>query len=62
MALHPPPFQAHSVGNGDKVLGLKWQRYKTDLQHPLGTEFENVKKGKVHPFTGTEALYRPYGP
>jgi len=19
-------------------------------------------KGKVHPFTGTEALYRPYGP
>jgi hypothetical protein len=20
------------------------------------------KKGKVHPWTGTEALYRPYGP
>ena len=20
------------------------------------------KKGKGHPFTGTEALYRPYGP
>ena len=22
----------------------------------------NVRKGKVHPCTGTEALYRPYGP
>jgi len=21
-----------------------------------------VKKGKVHPCTGTEAMYRPYGP
>jgi hypothetical protein len=21
-----------------------------------------IKKGKVHPCTGTEALYRPYGP
>jgi hypothetical protein len=21
-----------------------------------------LKKGKVHPCTGTEALYRPYGP
>ena len=23
---------------------------------------EDKKKGKVHPCTGTEALYRPYGP
>ena len=23
---------------------------------------ETGKKGKVHPCTGTEALYRPYGP
>jgi len=22
----------------------------------------NMGKGKVHPCTGTEALYRPYGP
>ena len=27
------------------------------LQQP-----ETLKKGKVHPCTGTEALYRPYGP
>jgi len=25
-------------------------------------EVVKVKKGKVHPCTGTEALYRPYGP
>jgi len=24
--------------------------------------FTSIKKGKVHPCTGTEALYRPYGP
>ena len=23
---------------------------------------ESLKKGKVHPCTGIEALYRPYGP
>ena len=22
----------------------------------------DIKKGKVHPCTGTEVLYRPYGP
>ena len=37
----PPPLRAHSVGNGSKVLGLKWQQYKADHPHPLGTEFEN---------------------
>ena len=25
-------------------------------------EFTSCKIGKVHPCTGTEALYRPYGP
>jgi len=25
-------------------------------------ETEHLEKGKVHPCTGTEALYRPYGP
>jgi len=30
----------------------------------LGKSFriEQVKRSKVHPCTGTEALYRPYGP
>jgi hypothetical protein len=29
---------------------------------PLLDMKEGVSKGKGHPFTGTEALYRPYGP
>ena len=28
----------------------------------LHSAFECLYKGKVHPCTGTEALYRPYGP
>jgi len=28
----------------------------------VGKEVQFVKKGKVHPCTGTEALYRSYGP
>jgi len=39
----PPHVQANSVGNGGKVLGLKWQRYEAHHPHPLGTESQNVK-------------------
>jgi len=41
------------------------QLYLTDLEKGMLAAFTNgVKKGKgkVHPCTGTEALYRPYGP
>jgi len=32
------------------------------IQILLLTDFTVKKKGKVHPCTGTESLYRPYGP
>jgi len=34
-------------------------RYTDYATRPI---FTSVKKGKVHPCTGTEALYRPYDP
>jgi len=30
--------------------------------HPRRLEISWIKKNKMHPCTGTEALYRPYGP
>ena len=38
--------------------------YNKNQQAALFLKFILVKKGKgkVHPCTGTEALYRPYGP
>jgi hypothetical protein len=41
------------------------QLYQTDLGKGMLAAFtKGVKwgKGKMHPCTGTEALYRPYGP
>ena len=35
---------------------------KCDRRHVVNTRMKVKKKGKVHPCTGTEALYRPYGP
>jgi len=34
----------------------------TTVWHPLGLLLLLSIIGKVHPCTGTEALYRPYGP
>ena len=33
-----------------------------DRMLDLNVCFKGASKGKVHPCTGTEALYRPYGP
>jgi len=33
-----------------------WSKYKINTLHGKG-----IGKGKGHPCTGTEALYRPYG-
>ena len=36
--------------------------FKIRIQQSLLHIFVIKSKGKVHPCTGTEALYRPYGP
>ena len=41
------------------VLGVS---YLADLSIFLYVHVIDSKKGKVHPCTGTEVLYRPYGP
>jgi len=38
------------------ITAKKERRYKT------GKVYKGKGKGKGHPCTGTEALYRPYGP
>jgi hypothetical protein len=38
--------------------GRKPEGDQDQLKHVV----DKVKKGKVHPCTGSEALYRPYGP
>jgi len=35
---------------------------KQNLQKHNPQRIHGKSKGKVHPCTGTEALYRPYGP
>jgi len=55
--------------------GIKWYRPKKIVLIPCRclratkyfvpikkTQNLGKKEGKVHPFTGTEALYRPYSP
>jgi len=32
------------------------------IQLPQNKQMDTTVLGKVHPCTGTEALYRPYGP
>jgi hypothetical protein len=68
----------YQVGNNKKVINLPVDRFVTSrfylhishlqilpyAQHKSrSVRFINkVKKGKIHPCTGTEALYKPYGP
>jgi hypothetical protein len=57
-------IQYINVGNGYSELGGKeggWNKTKIQAEKFV-TSFIQVNKGKVHPCTGTEALYRPYGP
>jgi len=42
---------------GYPIRGLPYR-----VTQPLATSVTYLSKGKVHPCTGTEALYRPYGP
>jgi hypothetical protein len=41
-----------------QIFGGDYQKIK----HLQDVEVHGKGKGKVHPCTGTEALYRPYGP
>jgi len=39
------------------------QAQENNIIYGVSIRYEGKKgKGKVHPCTGTEALYRPYGP
>ena len=44
------------VGSGNFKMEL------TLIQFTNKSQNSDYKKGKGHPCTGTEALYRPYGP
>ena len=44
--------ESFKLKNGKQLLALR--HYKKI--------FSQKSKGKVHPCTGTDALYRPYGP
>jgi hypothetical protein len=45
------------------ILNFEVRLKKIGKVHPFtGTEALYRPYGKVHPCTGTEALYRPYGP
>jgi hypothetical protein len=41
---------------------MKQCHWHSIVIHQLELTVTAVGKGKVHPCTGTEALYRPYGP
>jgi hypothetical protein len=55
----------HSVliRNTTNTRGISGVKFKLYIVMVVNEEKINVgKKGKGHPCTGTEALYRPYGP
>jgi hypothetical protein len=47
-------------GSGQGVSGRSREEEITPT--PPGIKYLGKVKGKVHPCTGTKALYRPYGP
>jgi hypothetical protein len=51
-----PSYVGCPISDCSKDSDLSWQNYVVSLSHSWQTI-----KGKVHPCTGTEALYRLYG-
>jgi len=50
-------------GEGGSYASVEKEHKLSVVRRMFGYEREELKgKGKVHPCTGTEALYRPYGP
>jgi len=43
-------------------MQTEWLRSSFNNQQINMARFHWLKVGKLHPYTGTEALYRPYGP
>jgi hypothetical protein len=50
------------LDTGRRLLGIPFcNKHKVKFMHS-SNHLEGKVKGKAHPCTGTEALYRPYGP
>jgi len=57
---HPLSFARHSTVK--MVYIYARTQYSAPDVNVFKSQSISVKKGKGHPCTGTEALYRPYGP
>jgi hypothetical protein len=58
-------IEANEMQYFSALFGKEFYMFQTDLLSSiksLNTVFEAISKGKVHPCTGTEAVYRPYCP